>query len=120
MDRARRLGMVAAGTSAAQAGFELIWAVTSGARLPGYTFGATIVASVAFIALLAAAAVGLALRRSWGWGAGVFGGVASMTHGVMLLTVGNKLGAVYLVLGVAVLFLLGKSLPAYRTVAPAV
>ena len=119
MERTQRLGLVAAGLSAAQAGFELIRIVIVGAAVPGYTTGTSIVASVLFIAALVAAAVGLAVRWSWGWGAGLFGGVTAMAYGLMLLAVGQKIGAAYLVVGVGVLFLLGKSLPAYRTVAPA-
>ena len=112
MIRPERLGL------AAQASFELVRLLVNGPRLPGWSLGIATFASLTAIVVLAVAAAGLALRRSFGWGAGVFGALWGMTYALMLLAVHEKLGVIHLALAVALLFLLGKCVAVYRTVLP--
>ena len=118
MDHARRHGLFAAGASALAGVIELVRLLASGVTLPGYDRGTTLVLAITFIACSLAAAAGLVLRRSWGWITGVLAGVLGMGYAVVALAGGTHLGVAYFVLGAALLYGLGKSIPAYRVERP--
>ncbi len=66
----------------------------------GYTSAAQIVVGI-LVAVWAAAAVGLALRKPWGYVMAVFGAVVAIGHGGVLRLGFDPIGVVYLLLGFA-------------------
>lgn len=66
----------------------------------GYTSAALPVVGLA-VALWVAAAVGLLLRKSWGYIAAVFGSITAIAHGGVLRLGSDPLGVAFLLLGFA-------------------
>ncbi len=63
------------------------------------------------VALLLVGALGLALRRRWGWFAGLAGTVACVSHGAWVSISESPLGPLFLALGVVSGVLLFRCMP---------
>lgn len=114
-ERSEKLGLVAAALCAAQAGFELVRVILTRGELQGWGRAIPLVSSGIFIVVLALAAVGLATRRPWGYVFAVFGMLVSLGYGAILVTPnGPNIGIAYMIGGLALLYCIGRSIPAYR------
>lgn len=119
MNNLRTYGLAAAGAGAAAAAFELIRVLANGGAALGQNALSSFIQAFSFSIVLGVAAVGLAAHRAFGWIAGIGGAVVALSYGVFLRAAGNLIGIPYMFLGILLFALLVKSMPYYRTVAPA-
>jgi hypothetical protein len=105
---------VGGGIAAALAGFELLRLALSGGRLGGLAPWLVILWGLTVFVVLALTAVGLALQKQFGWIAGAFAIVVSLSHGVILQAVGVWYGVPFLLGAAPLFYCLAKSLPAFR------
>lgn len=119
MDNLRTYGLAAAGAAGAAAVFELIRVIANGGAALGQNALSSFIMALSFSSVLGGAAIGLVAHRSFGWIAGIGGAVVALSYGIVLRAAGNLIGIPYMFLGILLFGLLVKSMPHYRTVAPA-
>ena len=119
MNNLRTYGLAAAGAAGAAAAFELVRVIANGGAALGQNALSSFIMAFSFSIVLAVAAVGLVAQRSFGWIAGIGGAVVALSYGIVLRAAGNLIGIPYMFLGILLFGLLVKSMPHYRTVAPA-
>ena len=107
--------LLAAAVAAGLGAFELLRLVVNDGRTAGHTLVSSLIGGLAFVALNAVTAVGLALQRRFGWGVGVAAAVISFAHGVVVRAGGSWAGVAYMVGGAVMLACLAKALAPFRS-----
>lgn len=112
--RRRLYALLAAGLAASLAAFEVIRLGVAAGASPGYTLQSSIVGGSVFAIVLGVAALGLALRKPFGWVVGALAAVEATAHGIVVRAGGGWVGVGYMLGGLVLLGLLVMCLPAFR------
>jgi hypothetical protein len=112
---ARTYAIGGGAVAAVAAGVELVRVVLAPQRVPGLNATATTVLGLLLVVTLAAAAIGLAGHRRFGPIVAVFGGILALGFGAAASSArAHTWGTIYMVVGLFLLYALGKSIPYFR------
>jgi hypothetical protein len=111
---ARTYAIGGAAVAAVAAGFELVRVVLAPGRIPGLNPVTTNVFALLLVVTLAATAIGLAGHRRFGPVVGAIGGTVALGYGATADAARAHWGTLYMVVGLVVLYALGKSMPCFR------
>ncbi len=111
----RHYALGAAALAAVAAGVELVLLFAAPRRIPGFAVGTTDVVALVVIVSLAATAIGIAAHKSFGPVVGVIAALATLGYGASADAARAHWGTIYMVVGIAILYALGKALPYLRT-----
>jgi len=114
MDFWHKHGYVAAGIAAVASGFELVRLIVAHAPVTGLAMVTQLIFSVLFIGLLAVAAVGLAINKSFGWLFGVLGMLIAVGYGALLTASSHQWGVAYVLVAAGLFYTLARSLHGYE------